>query len=117
MTAVVWLPVVEEKRRTTAPKKFAESRNGCGSYARKKMRSYSRITISCAEVQEVADAVADSLNIIAGCRQKRTADVIAFGSVHFMAETAAICCPNKIVLLPDLRAGCSLAASITRGRS
>src|SRR5207245_7323288 len=41
------------------------------------------------------------------------ADTIAFCGVHFMAETASILCPDKTVLLPDLDAGCSLAASIT----
>lgn len=64
------------------------------------------------EVQEVADAVADSLKL-SQAAAKTEADVIVFCGVHFMAETAAILCPEKIVLLPDLRAGCSLAASIT----
>jgi quinolinate synthase len=44
---------------------------------------------------------------------KTNADVIVFCGVHFMAETAAILCPDKAVLLPDLRAGCSLAATVT----
>ncbi|MGH9708951.1 MAG: quinolinate synthase NadA [Candidatus Acidiferrales bacterium] len=64
------------------------------------------------EVQEIADFVGDSL----GLSQQAAAtpaDVIVFCGVHFMAETAAILCPRKIVLLPDLRAGCSLAATIT----
>lgn len=64
------------------------------------------------EVQEVADFVGDSL----GLSQQAAAtpaDVIVFCGVHFMAETAAILCPDKIVLLPDLRAGCSLAATIS----
>ena len=64
------------------------------------------------EVQEIADFVGDSL----GLSQQAAAtpaDVIVFCGVHFMAETAAILCPQKIVLLPDLRAGCSLAATIT----
>jgi len=64
------------------------------------------------EVQEVADAVADSLKL-SQAAAKTNADVIVFYGVHFMAETAAILLPDKIVLLPDLRAGCSLAASIT----
>ncbi|HWW52018.1 MAG TPA: quinolinate synthase NadA [Verrucomicrobiae bacterium] len=64
------------------------------------------------EVQEVADAVADSLKLSQQAA-KTNADVIVFCGVHFMAETAAILCPEKRVLLPDLRAGCSLAASVT----
>jgi len=64
------------------------------------------------EVQEVADAVADSLKL-SQAAAKTNADVIVFCGVHFMAETAAILLPEKKVLLPDLRAGCSLAASIT----
>src|SRR5581483_9043126 len=64
------------------------------------------------EVQEVADSVADSLKL-SQAAAKTNADVIVFCGVHFMAETAAILCPDKKVLLPDLRAGCSLAASIT----
>src|SRR6202167_202197 len=64
------------------------------------------------EVQEVADAVADSLKLSQQAA-KTDADVIVFCGVHFMAETAAILLPEKIVLLPDLRAGCSLAASVT----
>jgi len=64
------------------------------------------------EVQEVADAVADSLRLSQEAA-KTGADVIVFCGVHFMAETAAILCPEKTVLLPDLRASCSLAASVT----
>ncbi len=65
-----------------------------------------------AEVQEVADHVADSLKL-SQAAAKTTADVIVFCGVHFMAETASILCPERTVLLPDLRAGCSLSASIT----
>src|SRR5580658_7857761 len=64
------------------------------------------------EVQEVADAVADSLKL-SQAAAKTNADVIVFCGVHFMAETASILCPEKTVLLPDLRAGCSLASSLT----
>lgn len=64
------------------------------------------------EIQDIADYVGDSLGLsqIAG---KTDADVIVFCGVHFMAETASIISPNKKVLIPDLNAGCSLAASIT----
>ena len=64
------------------------------------------------EVQEVADTVADSLKL-SQMAAKSNADVIVLCGVHFMAETAAILCPDKVVLLPDLRAGCSLAAAVT----
>jgi quinolinate synthase len=64
------------------------------------------------EVQDVADYVGDSLGLSReGARTD--AGVIAFCGVHFMAETAAILSPEKTVLIPDLDAGCSLAASIT----
>jgi quinolinate synthase len=63
------------------------------------------------EVQEVADYVGDSLGL---SRQAAAAQgaTIVFCGVHFMAETASILCPEKTVLIPDLDAGCSLAASI-----
>ena len=64
------------------------------------------------EIQDVADLVGDSLGL-AREAAKTTADVIVFCGVHFMAETAAILCPEKRVLIPDLDAGCSLADSIT----
>ena len=64
------------------------------------------------EVQEVADYVADSLRLSQSAAATG-AETIVFCGVHFMAETAAILCPDKTVLLPDLRAGCSLAAAIT----
>jgi quinolinate synthase len=63
------------------------------------------------EVQDAADYVGDSLGL---SRQAAATDAstIVFCGVHFMAETAAILSPEKTVLLPDLGAGCSLAASI-----
>ncbi len=66
------------------------------------------------EVQDVADFVGDSLGLSREAAAT-DADAIAFCGVHFMAETAAILSPDKTVLLPDLDAGCSLAASITAG--
>src|SRR5215471_11493589 len=60
----------------------------------------------------VADIVGDSL-ALAREAMKTDADVIVLAGVHFMAETAKLLNPGRTVLIPDLRAGCSLAASIT----
>jgi quinolinate synthase len=60
------------------------------------------------DVQDVADFIGDSLQL-AQAAAKAQSDVICFAGVHFMAETAKILNPNRIVVVPDMSAGCSLA--------
>ncbi len=62
------------------------------------------------EIQELADFIGDSLEL-ARKAQTTTADVILFAGVYFMAETAKVLNPNKIVVVPDVNAGCSLVDS------
>jgi quinolinate synthase len=62
------------------------------------------------DIQDIADYIGDSLGLSQQAASTN-ADMIVFAGVHFMAETAKILCPQKKVVIPDLRAGCSLADS------
>ena len=62
------------------------------------------------DIQDIADYIGDSLGLSQQA-EKTNADMIVFAGVHFMAETVKILSPNKKVVLPDLKAGCSLADS------
>jgi quinolinate synthase len=67
------------------------------------------------EIQDIADVLGDSLDLSMKASQT-PAEVIVFCGVHFMAETAAILCPDKTVLLPRLDLGCCLAESVTAAK-
>ncbi len=103
------LPVIEPT--TLTPDEIAELQAEIRSLAAERNALLIAHNYQRPEVQDVADFVGDSL----GLSRKAAAieqPVIVFCGVHFMAETAAILSPDKRILLPDLEAGCSLAATI-----
>jgi quinolinate synthase len=104
------LPVIEQP--SESPEEVAALQDEIWRLARSRNAVVLAHNYQRPEVQDVADYVGDSLGL---SRQaaRTEAEVIIFAGVHFMAETAAILSPGKRVLLPDLRAGCSLAATIT----
>lgn len=67
------------------------------------------------DIQDVADFIGDSLELSKRARDARDAEVICFCGVHFMAESAKCLAPDKIVVLPDPEAGCSLAEACPPG--
>jgi quinolinate synthase len=104
------LPIIED------PGETAEQIAALQAEIRRLARSRNAVVLAHnyqrPEVQDVADYVGDSLGLSRQAAGTQAA-VIVFCGVHFMAETAAILSPRKRVLLPDLKAGCSLAATIT----
>jgi quinolinate synthase len=104
------LPLIEDVDLTPAATSALQAE--IRARAREKNAVILAHTYQRPEVQDIADFVGDSLGL---SRQAARTDagVIVFCGVHFMAETAKILSPAKKVLLPDLRAGCSLAATIT----
>jgi quinolinate synthase len=110
MTTSLALPIIEATAES--PEQIASLQEEIRKLARSRNAVVLAHNYQRPEIQDVADYVGDSLGL---SRQAAAtpAEVIIFCGVHFMAETAAILSPNKRVLLPDLRAGCSLAATIT----
>jgi quinolinate synthase len=107
---VTALPIIEQLEQT--PEETAALQSEIRELAQRRNAVVLAHNYQRPEVQDVADFVGDSLGL---SRQAANTDagVIVFAGVHFMAETAKILSPDKRVLLPDLRAGCSLAATVT----
>jgi quinolinate synthase len=110
MQSLPMIPAAEPLAELT-PAQIAELHEEIRSLAAERNATILAHNYQVPEIQQIADYVGDSLGL-----SRRAAaidsETIVFCGVHFMAETASILCPEKTVLIPDLDAGCSLAASI-----
>jgi quinolinate synthase len=108
------LPMIPERESSLpalGPKEIAALSDEVRALAAERNATILAHNYQVPEIQDVADYVGDSLGLSRRAAAGE-ADVIAFCGVHFMAETASILCPDLTVLIPDLDAGCSLAASL-----
>src|SRR5438093_3891263 len=104
------LPVIEKIEDT--PEQIRKKQDRVRVLARERNAVILAHSYQRDEIQEVADLVGDSLKLSQEAARTNSS-VIVFCGVHFMAETAALLCPERTVVLPDLSAGCWLFASIT----
>jgi len=104
------LPVIE--RIADTPEEIRRKQDRARDLAKQRNAVILAHTYQRDEIQEIADLVGDSLKLSQEAAKTKS-DVIVFCGVNFMAETAAILCPERTVLLPDMNAGCSLSAAIT----
>jgi quinolinate synthase len=111
MTLTLPMAPTEAPEAALSPREVSELKDEVRALAAERGAVILAHNYQVPEVQDVADYVGDSLGL---SRRASAAggEVIVFCGVHFMAETASILCPEKTVLIPDLDAGCSLAASI-----
>src|SRR4030081_1723870 len=109
-------PIYERVKRVISPPEWAVFAEDVDAILDLKRRRNAVVLAHNYQTPEifhgVADIVGDSL-LLAREATKVDADIIVLAGVHFMAETAKLLNPEKTVLIPDLRAGCSLADSIT----
>ena len=108
-----WTAVDDPERARSCP---PTGRSRFDAWRASATRSSSPTTTRCPTIQDVADHVGDSLGL-SRIAASADASTIVFCGVHFMAETAKILSYDKTVLIPDARAGCSLADTITARRS